>query len=138
MPAAKFPKSTKGKVLAGGWKKRNKAVEYLPSQVTRCKDQGSRVECLSAELKRNIGMADISYTTKAILFSFKDTGKFKISYRNNVTAITVTDLEFAESGGKVPVTLGWQDAEHKLVCSFESNRSLVCIKNKVRKVKLRR
>jgi hypothetical protein len=137
-PITSAPKSTKKKVLAGGWKKRNRAVEYLPSEVTRCKDQGRSIECFSAGLKRNIGVADINYTTKAILFSFKDTGHFKISYRNNVTAITVTDPEFAESGGKVPVTLGWQDAEHKLVCSFEDDRSLICIKNKLRKVKLHR
>ena len=83
-------------------------------------------------------MADINYSTKAILFGFKSNGTFKVSYRNNVSKITVTDPEFAESGGKVPVTLGWQDAEHKLVCTFENDRSLVCTKNKLRKIKLRR
>lgn len=136
--AAPKPKSTKQKVMAGGWKKRNKSVEFLPSSVTQCKDTGNRVECVSAELKRNIGMADIDYTTKAILFSFKPSGTFKVSYRNNVAKIKVTDPEFAESGGKVPVTLGWQDAEHKLTCSFENDRSLVCTKNKTRKIKYRR
>ena len=137
-PVTRAPKSTKEKVLAGGWKKRKKAAEYLPSKVTRCKEKDGRVECLSAKLKRNIGMADISYTTKAILFSFKESGRFKISYRNNVSNITVTDPEFAESGGKVPVTLGWQDAEHKLVCAFENDRLIICTKNKTRKIKLHR
>ncbi len=137
-PAAAKPKTTKQKVLAGGWKKRNKSVEYLPSSLTQCKDTGSRVECLSAEVTRNIGMADINYTTKAIIFGFKPNGTFKVSYRNNVSKIKVTDPEFAESGGKVPVTLGWQDADHKLACKFENDRSLVCTKNKLRKIKLRR
>lgn len=132
------PKSTKQKVLVGGWKKRNKSAEYLPSSLTHCKDKGSRVECLSAELKRNIGMADINYTTKAILFSFKPTGSFKVSYRNNVTKIKITDPEFAESGGKVPVTLGWQDAEHTLTCNFDNDRSVECTKNKTRKIKFHR
>ena len=136
--AAPKPKTTKGKVLAGGWKKGNKSAEYLPSSLTQCKDKGSRVECLSADAQRNIGMADISYTTKAILFGFKPTGAFKVSYRNNVSKIKITDAEFAESGGKVPVTLGWQDAEHKLTCDFESDRSLICTKNKTRKIKFRR
>jgi len=136
--AAPKPKSTKDKVLAGGWKKRNTSADYLPSSVTQCADKGARVECVSAELTRNIGMADIDYTTKAILFGFKPKGEFKVSYRNNVSKITVTDPEFAESGGKVPVTLGWQDAEHKLVCEFENDRALVCTKNKTRKVKFRR
>lgn len=136
--AAPKPKTTKAKVMAGGWKKRNKSVEYLPSSLTQCTDKGVRVECLSTNVSRNIGMADINYTTKAILFSFKDNGSFKISYRNNVSKINVTDPEFAESGGKVPVTLGWQDADHKLACTFENDRSLTCIKNKLRKIKLRR
>lgn len=136
-PAPK-PLSTKEKVMAGGWKKRNTSADYLPSSVTQCADKGARVECVSAELTRNIGMADIDYTTKAILFGFKPSGEFKVSYRNNVSKITVTDPDFAESGGKVPVTLGWQDAEHKLVCEFENDRNLICTKNKTRKMKFRR
>ncbi len=131
-------KSTKSKVMAGGWKKRNKPVEYLPSSLTRCKNKDGQVECLSSAVSRNIGMADISYTTKAILFGFKSNGSFKVSYRNNVSKINVTDPEFAESGNKVPVSLGWQDADHKLVCKFENERSLICTKNKLRKIKLRR
>jgi len=131
-------KSTKDKVLAGGWKKRNKSVEYLPSSLTRCNDKGDKVECLSADISRNIGMADINYTTRAILSDFKNTGSFKISYRNNVSKITVTDPEFAESGRTVPVTLGRQNADHKLTCQFENDRSLTCTKNKLRKIKLQR
>ncbi len=135
---AEKPKTTKQKLLAGGWKRRNKSSEYLPSSVAHCKDEGSRVECLSAGLKRNIGMADINYTTKAILFGFKSNGSFKVSYRNNVSKITVTDPVFAESGSKVPVTLGWQDAEHTLTCQLENARSLVCTRNKTRKMKFSR
>ncbi len=131
-------KSTKDKVLAGGWKKSNKPVEYLPSSLTQCKNEKERMECLSANISRNIGMADISYTTKATLFDFEDNGSFKVSYRNNVSKITITDPEFAESGRKVPVTLGWQGADHKLVCQFENDRSLTCTKNKLRKIRLRR
>ena len=132
------PLTFKEKLLAGGWKKNNESSDYLPSSDTQCKDQGVRIECLSTDLKRNIGMADITYSTKSILYGFKPSGEFKVSYRNNVSKITITDPEFAKSGGKVPVTLGWQDAEHKLTCEFENDRSLVCTKNKTRKVKFRR
>ncbi|MDT8385120.1 MAG: tetratricopeptide repeat protein [Gammaproteobacteria bacterium] len=136
--AAPKPLSTKDKILAGGWKKRNTPVEYLPSSDTQCADEDSRIACISTELTRNIGMADITYTTKAILFGFKPNGEFKVSYRNNVSKITVTDEAFAESGGKVPVTLGWQDADHQLTCEFETDRSLACTKNKVRNIMLTR
>ena len=134
-PAAK---SSKTLVLEGGWKKRNRPAEYLPSDVTKCVAKGVRVECQSKDLKRNIGMADITYTTKAILYSFGGDKDFKISYRNNVSNIKVTDEDFAESGEKVPVKLGWQDAEHKLACEIEDNKNIICTKNKVRKIKLTR
>lgn len=126
------------KVLKGGWKKRKKAVEYLPSAVTKCTRKDKNLECVSKDLKRNIGMADITYTTKAILFGFKESGKFKVSYRNKVSKIKVTSEEFAESGESVPVKLGWQDAEHKLVCKLESDKKMACVKNKTRKIKLTR
>ena len=125
-------------LLKGGWKKRKRPVEYLPSSVNNCKRTGENLECNSDLLKRNIGMADISYTTKAIIFSFKSDGRFKVSYRNNVKSIKVTDEEFAESGGTVPVKLGWQDAEHKLKCQLESSKKITCTKNKTRKITLTR
>ncbi len=125
-------------LLKGGWKKRKRPVEYLPSSVNNCKRTGENLECNSDLLKRNIGMADISYTTKAIIFSFKSDGRFKVSYRNNVKSIKVTDEDFAESGESVPVKLGWQDAEHKLACKLENSRKIICTKNKTRKVTLTR
>lgn len=145
-PKQKRPPTAKDKpalsaietVLKGGWKKRKRPTEYLPSSVSNCKRTGKNLECISELLKRNIGMADISYTTKAIVFGFKSDGRFKVSYRNNVKTIKVTDEEFAESGGKVPVKLGWQDAEHKLTCQVDDKKTLTCSKNKTRKFKLKR
>lgn len=125
-------------VLKGGWKKRKRPVEYLPSSVNTCKHTSNNLECESKLLKRNIGMADISYTTKAIVFGFKSDGNFKVSYRNNVKTIKVTDEEFAESGGTVPVKLGWQDAEHKLTCKVEDSKTITCTKNKTRNFTLTR
>ncbi|WP_455207625.1 tetratricopeptide repeat protein [Kaarinaea lacus] len=125
-------------LLAGGWSKKDKPAEYLPSQLTKCTDKGKTLECVSKEVTRNIGMADISYTTKAVVYSIKDSGDFKVSYRNNVVDIKVTDPQFVESGGKVPVELGWQDAEHKLQCSVENNKQLKCNKNNLRSVTFNR
>lgn len=137
-PPKAASKSTKDIVLEGGWKKRNHPAEYLPSGVTKCEAKGIRIECLSKDLSRNIGMADITYTTKAILYSFGGDNQFKVSYRNNVSKVKVTNQDFAESGEKVPVKLGWQDAEHKLVCEIENDKSILCTKNKIRKIQLTR
>jgi hypothetical protein len=131
-------RSSKDKVLAGGWKKRKKPAEYLPSAVTTCKKKHNNLECISKELTRNIGMADIHYSTQATISSFKPDGSFTALYRNKVTQIKVTDEEFATSGEPMPVKLGWQDAEHKLACKFENDKTLLCTKNKLRKVKLTR
>ena len=132
------PASTKQRILAGGWQKRDKAVEYLPSANTRCEDLGNRIACQSITLTRSIGMANISFQTKATLSRFKDDGSFRVSYRNNVLKVTITDEEFAKSGAKIPVQTGWQETEHKLTCTFEDDSHLNCRKNKLRSIKLHR
>ncbi len=132
------PPSTKQKILAGGWKKGDKAVEYLPSANTRCEDLGNRITCQSSTLTRYIGMANISFQTQATLSHFKDDGSFRVSYRNNVLEVTITDEEFASSGARIPVQTGWQETEHKLTCAFEDDTHLNCQKNKLRRIKLHR
>ncbi|HEB94260.1 MAG TPA: sel1 repeat family protein [Gammaproteobacteria bacterium] len=135
---ALIPLTTKQRIQAGGWQKLGKAVEYLPSANTHCEDLDSRIECESITLMRNIGIADISFQTKATLSHFKEDGSFTISYRNNVLKITITDEEFAGSGAKLPVREGWQETEHKLTCVFEDDTQINCKKNKLRNIKLHR
>ncbi|HEY5604658.1 MAG TPA: tetratricopeptide repeat protein [Gammaproteobacteria bacterium] len=131
-PKPKEKTSLKDLLLEGGWSSQDKPAEYLPSRLTKCIDKGKTIECVSREITRSIGMADISYTTKAVVYGINDSGEFKVSYRNNVVDIKVTDPEFVESGGKVPVQMGWQDAEHKLDCSVENSGQLKCNKNNLR------
>ena len=130
--------SIKSVLLSGGWQKRDKPAEYLPSKFTSCTDKGATIECVSGKLRRNIGMADVHYTTKAILYGMHEDGNFKVSYRNNVVSVQVTDPEYLESGGKVPVQTGWQDAEHSLTCTVENKNELSCRKDKLRSVKFTR
>jgi len=132
------PPTTRELILQGGWKKNNKPTEYLPSDATTCKSTGRTIECESKPQKRNIGVADVEYTTKAVLFAIKPTGSFKVSYRNRVLDVQITDPEFAESGAQVPVKKGWQDAEHSLMCDFSGQDELKCNKNKSRNITLHR
>lgn len=132
------PLTTLQRVQAGGWKKRSKAIEYLPSAITKCTAKNDRLECLSDTLKRNIGAADIEYKTKATLFGFNDSGTFLVTYRNKVLKVIITDEGFAESGAKIPVRVGWQGKEHKLTCVFEDDKHLNCKKNKLSSVSLHR
>ncbi len=137
-PPPKKILSTKQRVLLGGWKKGKRPVEFLPSAITQCKVLEPRLECLSEPQRRSVGIADIEYLTKAIVFAFRDDGQFKVSYRNKVTAVTVTDEGAVANGAKVPVKIGWQNAEHKLVCHVEDDHHVTCSKNKLRTLKLQR
>lgn len=134
---SKPPLTTKELLLKGGWNKRNQPAEYLPSEISTCKDMGGNLECLSSNVTRNIGVADIIYQTKSVIYSIDDSGSFKISYRNNVTDIKVTDPG-AASKAKIPVKEGWQDAEHILECELEAEALVSCTKDKVRKVRFTR
>ena len=126
-------------LLKGGWKKKNKPAENLPSSISECTETGTSIECISKALKRNIGVADIKYQTKTVLFSIKDTGEFKVKYRNNVLAVDITDPEFLKSGAKAPVALGWQDSEHSLKCKMSNNnKDITCKKDKIRTIKFHR
>jgi len=134
------------KILNGGWKKGSRPAEFLPSKKTNCKKTSRTImECLSGKLKRNIGTANITYITKAVLYDIKDSGDFKIAYRNKITKIdrirqTVYDDEDEEgisSPIKLTVKKGWQETEHQLDCKIKSKSTIQCLKNKVRKLKFK-
>ena len=130
------------KILQCGWMKRKKPAEYLPSKTTKCEQQSaSVVECLSTELKRNIGAADITYITKALLFDMKKSGDFKVAYRNKILTIKKHNSEIdgeESSSDKITVKKGWQETEHKLECKISDKTTINCVKNKVRKIKFNR
>ena len=127
--------TTKELLLKGGWSKKNKPAEFLPSDISSCSDKGATIECLSSEVKRNIGTANISYQTKAIIYGIEDDGRFKISYRNNVTKVSATD---PASDAKIAVQEGWQDTDHILECELEAEELVNCTKDKIRKVRFTR
>jgi hypothetical protein len=118
-----------GMLVNGDWTKRKKPVEYLPSSITECrKTSSSVVECLSGEMQRNIGVADIVYKTKTILYGIKNDGKFKIAYRNNVLKVN------KKGGNSAEIKTGWQDTEHRLECNLDDPKKITCLKDKTRKV----
>ncbi len=132
-------------ILSGGWIKGRKPAEFLPSTITHCKKTSrSIMECLSETLKRNIGVANITYITKAVLFEIEDSGEFKIAYRNKILKIDKIqqivdedDEEGESKPRKITVKKGWQETEHQLECKIEQKRSIGCVKNKVRKLKFK-
>lgn len=129
------------KILKGGWMKRKRPAEFLPSKITKCENQSaSVVECISSELKRDIGPAKITYITKAIIYEMKKSGEFKVAYRNKILKINKKqlDLEDGEEAPKVTVKKGWQETEHQLECKVSDKASINCVKNKIKKMKFNR
>lgn len=135
---SKAPATVAELLMQGGWFKRAIPSEVLPSNITSCKELGGKIiECLSKERKRNIGTADIVYTTKSLLFDVEENGNFKVAYRNNVLKVkkqAENPDEFADE--EVNVKLGWQETEHRLNCQVDQNtKSIDCVKNKFKKTK---
>lgn len=135
-----------GKIMNGSWLSRKKPAEFLPSKITKCERQSSTVvECVSNELKRNIGVANITYITKAIIYEMEKSGDFKVAYRNNILKIKkieqVPGLSDDEEGDvveqKITVKKGWQETEHQLECKVKDKSNINCVKNKTRKMKFK-
>jgi len=132
-------------ILKGEWIKGvKKPAEFLPSRTTECEKQvSSVVECLSGELNSNIGSIDITYVTKSLIFDIRETGNFKVIYRNKV--LNVRKLNSVKKKNNAPeddnvvfnmsVKLGWQDMEHKLECNIVDKNTIDCIKNKIHNIK---
>jgi len=130
------------KILNGGWAKGRRPAEFLPSTKTNCKRTSRTImECLSGKLKRNIGTANLTYITKAVIFEIKNSGEFKIAYRNKILKIDriaqIVDEDDEEGESKpvrITVKKGWQETEHQLQCVIENKKSIGCVKNRVRKL----
>jgi len=130
-------------ILNSHWTGKRNPAEFLPSSITNCKKTSNSImECLSGKLRRNIGPADITYISNAMLFEIEKNGEFKVVYRNNVLEINpheATPADEEEGEGEstpAPITVekGWQETEHQLECKLENQESIVCIKGKVRKL----
>lgn len=130
-------------ILNGKWQRNGKAVGYLPSAATNCKEDGKEITCVSGELTRSTGFSTITYVTEATLSGFSASDEFSVSYHNNVlraesqeqTGSTAQDdseeFSAARSAAQSRVKLGRQKTEHHLECSLESAAKLVCVKNLV-------
>jgi len=130
--------SVKTRLLAGLWISKNKPAMILPSSVTRCIQNRDNIECTARGIKRTIGIAEIRYTTKSVVHGIEESGKFVISYRNNILDISITDKKLLKTGDKLPIKLGWQEKEHRLICSLRSNNELYCRISELRDQKFTR
>lgn len=124
----------------GNWvSQTNLPVEFLPSQLTSCAvSSENMIECVSRDLIKTIGEAEIGYQTQATVHAVQPTGEFKVTYRNNIVKINRRDDSTAAAapGADKKIKLGLQDTEHRLDCKFENEWTIQCVKNQTQKITL--
>jgi len=139
-PAKAPARSLATSILDGNWHRNGKPAGYLPSSKTKCKKKGSTTyRCRSQILTNKTDKTTITYVTLATLSGFNQTGKFEVSYQNNILRmhkegeqIKPTDDDDysalpAQSLGII--NPGIQQTKHTLECSLREDKTLLCIKN---------
>jgi len=142
-PASK--KSTGGRysiedVVLAGWNRDGNPVAWMPSEITTCRTEDSKVTCFSDDQVRNAGENIIKFKTKAIISNFSGNGSFKVTYRNLVistsqAAAVRTGKDDDEPGSldedtsaTYKVKTGWSNP-HTLKCKIKNSGSVSCKKN---------
>lgn len=119
-------------ILNGKWVKRDKAVGYLPSTITKCINESVyALTCISTSQERSTGNEVITYNTESTIVS-KGKSKFNITYVNNV--LDVESLEVENGDGEVVkaspsrIHKGKQGKERELSCSMTDSSLINCSK----------
>jgi hypothetical protein len=148
--SAKKPASKKSNesilksIAEGSWKRRKKAVGYLPSSINNCKVVIGKIRCVSSDQERSTGSEIITYSTES---SIEVTGKnkFHVKYINNVQEVEVLktenisgveDDEVVETTStSTSIHKGKQEKVHELNCTLKNKKSITCTKGGYRTLK---
>lgn len=138
--AAAEPAKGFDRLLASQWRRGDRPVDYLPSQVTRCDQDDDRLVCFSEVLHRKSGTKIVEYRVKSIVND--EDGAFAIVYRNLVLDVTDSAEPEDQPMGYdsqleqgFHIKTGWT-SEHKVICTPEGRLSLDCNKDQTYKITL--
>lgn len=115
-------------VLKAKWQGPDGASPFLPSEVTSCltPNPGEAV-CFSRELRTVLDGQELTYTVKATINGFEDSGRFSVAFLYNVVDLDATKA--ATSGTVRPglrAAKGWLDPGTRLNCEAVDRRNLRC------------
>lgn len=124
------------------WRRGDRPVDYLPSQVAQCDRDDDSLVCFSEVLERITGAKTVEYRVKSIIRHDRNT--FNIVYRNLVLDVTDTaelEDEPLGYGDQVDqgfhVRTGWTP-EHNVVCGEVSDDGLLkCVKDQTHRFELK-
>lgn len=145
-PATQMQPTTAYSTLTNGsWvSQENLPVEFLPSKSTSCVPSNERgIECVSKELVRTIGKAEIAYKTHATVYELQPTGEFKVIYLINISTIrhhggakhaTEQKRTTEQISAEPELKRGLEETEHRLECKLQNERTIQCVENQTQKI----
>ena len=132
---------TTAEILKGNWQRSGRYSGYLPSNISRCREEDEIIKCISTPQERSTGAQIVTYNTEATLSNFN--GKqFRISYVSNVLEVEKQESAQIEAYGEEEsqtsstsgIQPGQKSAPHQLECTLESRDTITCVKDQYRKV----
>lgn len=130
--ANRKPSTLMKTITNGSWFKRNKAVAYLPSNITNCvNDAYNSLHCISTSQERSTGSEIITYNTESNI-KINNNTLFSITYANTVLNVTALAVEDGDGNliEQVPsrIKKGKQGRKRKLTCKNKNNKIISCSK----------
>ncbi len=128
----------KAVLLAASWLENRWPSDHLPSAHTTCRDEGTRLVCRSRERDRVADGVEMTYFVETVVTDFAPDGRFRASYRANITYAMPEDPDNPEANVVVPST-GWQKTVHELDCRMTPDGTRIeCVKDGRARVEFRR
>lgn len=114
-------------LLKGHWQNKSRPALQLPSERNKCTLQNSTIVCLSKNLKRQVGVAIVTFQKKSTINSFARNGQFSLEESDILLSAVAANLDAsAEELKKVEsIKMGARD-HHKMTCKFNSDKKVSC------------
>lgn len=119
-------------ITSGQWLKRNKAVGYLPSNITNCvNDAYNSLHCISTSQERSTGSEIITYNTESDI-KIKNNTTFNVVYTNNVLEVATLSVENGDGvvveQSPSRIKKGTQGKKRTLNCVVKNKNLISCSK----------
>lgn len=136
--AERGPEALRAHLLRHAWLENGWPAEHLPSPVTSCTEQGEELVCRSRERERVADGIEMTYFVETRIGGFGADGRFRATYRANITYAMPEDPDDPEANVVIPPT-GWQKTVHELDCRLDPEGVRIdCTKDGRTRVRFRR
>lgn len=133
-PAPEKPKVDHRKLfLTSNWvTEGGSPSKHMPSELTRCTNEGEFVVCKTDRLRRTSVFARVDYMVEAKFGRFTPKGEFMGSYRENVLFVLPDDPDNPNPSEEDVPTTGWK-VRTVIKCKFEDPDTLSCVNDNFRR-----